>query len=84
MTIIELVSLLIRPITLAIRLATNIIAGHLLLTLLSNQFYTNYSYSLKTSLLSPHLVLLLLESGVAIVQAYVFATLCVLYSGEVN
>ncbi|RPH76198.1 MAG: F0F1 ATP synthase subunit A, partial [Planctomycetaceae bacterium] len=37
MVIIETVRSVIRPLTLAIRLAANIIAGHLLLTLLGSQ-----------------------------------------------
>jgi F-type H+-transporting ATPase subunit a len=35
--IIEIIRNIIRPITLSVRLAANIIAGHLLLTLLGNQ-----------------------------------------------
>ena len=37
MVLIELVRNFIRPLTLSVRLAANIVAGHLLLTLLGNQ-----------------------------------------------
>jgi F-type H+-transporting ATPase subunit a len=39
--IIEIIRNIIRPITLSVRLAANIIAGHLLLTLLGNQIVTS-------------------------------------------
>nr|AML26192.1 ATP synthase F0 subunit 6 [Scolytinae sp. BMNH 1274291] len=83
LVIIETTSNIIRPGTLAIRLTANMIAGHLLLTLLGNS-----GPSLSTSLLSilivAQILLLTLESAVAIIQAYVFSILMTLYSSEVN
>nr|AVN67499.1 ATP synthase F0 subunit 6 [Phoetalia pallida] len=83
MVCIETISNMIRPGTLAVRLAANMIAGHLLLTLLGNT-----GPSLSTSLLSllilTQIALLVLESAVAIIQSYVFAVLSTLYSSEVN
>lgn len=84
MVIIESVSIIIRPVTLAIRLATNIIAGHLLLVLLRNQTYLNFSSFLKTLVVSVQFLLLSLELGVALVQSYVFSTLSLLYASESN
>nr|AVN67419.1 ATP synthase F0 subunit 6 [Gromphadorhina grandidieri] len=83
MVCIETISNLIRPGTLAVRLAANMIAGHLLLTLLGNTgpFLT---ISLLTVLVSTQIALLILESAVAIIQSYVFAVLSTLYSSEVN
>nr|YP_010464292.1 ATP synthase F0 subunit 6 [Exostira schroederi]UUL71669.1 ATP synthase F0 subunit 6 [Exostira schroederi] len=83
MVCIETISNTIRPGTLAIRLSANMIAGHLLLTLLGN------TGSLMSSTLLPILIitqilLLVLESAVAIIQSYVFAVLTTLYSSEVN
>jgi len=80
---IETIRNVIRPGTLAVRLTANIIAGHLLLTLLGNT-----GPSLITSiiiiLLIVQIALLVLESAVAIIQSYVFAVLTTLYSREVN
>nr|AVN67819.1 ATP synthase F0 subunit 6 [Ischnoptera deropeltiformis] len=83
MVCIETVSNVIRPGTLAVRLAANMIAGHLLLTLLGNTG-SYLSVSLLTLLISTQIALLVLESAVAIIQSYVFAVLSTLYSSEVN
>nr|AXS64885.1 ATP synthase F0 subunit 6 [Tenebrionoidea sp. 14 KM-2017] len=83
MVCIETISNLIRPGTLAVRLSANMIAGHLLMTLLGNTgpMLTTMMVSL---LLIVQLLLLTLESAVSIIQAYVFAVLSALYSSEVN
>jgi len=80
---IETIRNIIRPGTLAVRLTANIIAGHLLLTLLGNTG-PSISYLLVTFLLIAQIALLILESAVAIIQSYVFAVLRTLYSREVN
>nr|AML25618.1 ATP synthase F0 subunit 6 [Staphylinidae sp. BMNH 1274669] len=83
MVLIESISNIIRPGTLAVRLAANMIAGHLLMTLLGN---TGSSLNLVmiNILIITQLLLLILESAVAIIQSYVFAVLSTLYSSEVN
>nr|UFZ13795.1 ATP synthase F0 subunit 6 [Anachauliodes laboissierei] len=83
MVCIETISNIIRPGTLAVRLAANMIAGHLLLTLLGNTG-PSMTMSLLSILIIGQLLLLLLESAVAIIQSYVFAILSTLYSSEVN
>nr|AXS65343.1 ATP synthase F0 subunit 6 [Elateroidea sp. 10 KM-2017] len=83
MVCIETISNIIRPGTLAIRLMANMIAGHLLLTLMGNMGNTISSYMLSL-LLILQIMLLILESAVAIIQSYVFSILSVLYSSEVN
>nr|YP_009229017.1 ATP synthase F0 subunit 6 [Blaptica dubia]ALS20319.1 ATP synthase F0 subunit 6 [Blaptica dubia]AMW91031.1 ATP synthase F0 subunit 6 [Blaptica dubia] len=83
MVCIETISNLIRPGTLAVRLAANMIAGHLLLTLLGNTGSV-ISSSLLMILIMTQIALLILESAVAIIQSYVFAVLSTLYSSEVN
>nr|QXF68469.1 ATP synthase F0 subunit 6 [Hierodula sp. JYZ-2020] len=83
MVCIETISNVIRPGTLAIRLAANMIAGHLLMTLLGNTGST-MMLSLMPMLISTQILLLTLESAVAIIQSYVFAVLSTLYSSEVN
>lgn len=83
MVCIETIRNVIRPGTLAIRLAANIIAGHLLITLLGNTGST-IIISLLPLLIITQILLLTLESAVAIIQSYVFAVLRTLYSREVN
>nr|UUF67480.1 ATP synthase F0 subunit 6 [Statilia sp.] len=83
MVCIETISNIIRPGTLAIRLAANMIAGHLLMTLLGNTGST-MMMSLLPFLIITQILLLTLESAVAIIQSYVFAVLSTLYSSEVN
>nr|YP_010693299.1 ATP synthase F0 subunit 6 [Bactrocera wuzhishana]WCB99143.1 ATP synthase F0 subunit 6 [Bactrocera wuzhishana] len=83
MVCIETISNIIRPGTLAVRLAANMIAGHLLLTLLGNTG-PSLSYAIVSLLLIGQIALLILESAVAIIQSYVFAVLSTLYSSEVN
>lgn len=83
--LIETVRNIIRPITLAVRLAANIIAGHLLLTLLGNTGpFLSFSLSVLSLLIIAQILLLILESAVAVIQSYVFAVLRTLYAGEVN
>ena len=82
MVLIETISNLIRPGTLAVRLAANIIAGHLLLVLLGNQG-PNLTSVFLTVLIVTQILLLVLESAVAVIQSYVFAVLATLYSSEV-
>nr|ALO76542.1 ATP synthase F0 subunit 6 [Aderidae sp. GENSP01] len=82
MVCIETISNLIRPLTLAIRLSANMIAGHLLLTLLGNTGNILISYLIPL-LLIIQILLLTLEFAVSIIQSYVFAILMTLYSSEV-
>lgn len=78
--LIETVSNLIRPGSLAVRLTANIIAGHLLISLLGNN---TIRLVLIMSTIVVYLVLMLFELAVAIIQSYVFITLTTLYSREV-
>jgi len=79
--IIETVRNIIRPATLAIRLAANIVAGHLLLTLLGSQGPL-LSFLPLLILFVGLVLLLLLEVAVACIQSYVFTILSSLYLGE--
>nr|YP_010239077.1 ATP synthase F0 subunit 6 [Sarcotachina subcylindrica]QTF74311.1 ATP synthase F0 subunit 6 [Sarcotachina subcylindrica] len=83
MVCIETISNIIRPGTLAVRLTANMIAGHLLLTLLGNTG-PSMSTILLSVLIIMQIALLVLESAVAMIQSYVFAVLSTLYSSEVN
>lgn len=79
---IESIRNIIRPITLIIRLTANIIAGHLLLTLLGN-IGSSLLLICVPILLIIQILLLTLESAVAIIQSYVFSVLITLYYREV-
>merc|ERR550539_1842854 len=72
--IIETVRNVIRPATLAIRLAANIVAGHFLLTLLGSQAPSLSVINLIILILGL-IILLLLEVAVACIQSYVFTIL---------
>lgn len=83
MVCIETISNVIRPGTLAVRLTANMIAGHLLITLIGNTG-TSLSLVIVNLLIIGQIALLVLESAVSIIQSYVFAVLSTLYSREVN
>nr|AOY39660.1 ATP synthase F0 subunit 6 [Scolytinae sp. BMNH 1040065] len=83
LVIIETTSNIIRPGTLAIRLTANMIAGHLLLTLMGNSG-TMLSPMMLSILIIAQIMLLMLEFAVSLIQAYVFSILMTLYSSEVN
>lgn len=79
--LIESIRIIIRPITLAIRLSANIIAGHLLLTLLGNQLA---QLNIIAFILPTEFILVSLEIAVSLIQAYVFVILITLYIREVR
>uniref|UniRef100_UPI0031F38F29 ATP synthase F0 subunit 6 n=1 Tax=Heptathela kimurai TaxID=88333 RepID=UPI0031F38F29 len=80
MVIIETISNIIRPMTLAVRLAANMIAGHLLLSLVSS--IASLQILSTTISISLQFLLILLETAVALIQAFVFTILSLLYSTE--
>nr|QXT59995.1 ATP synthase membrane subunit 6 [Neochromaphis carpinicola]QXT59996.1 ATP synthase membrane subunit 6 [Neochromaphis coryli] len=75
MTIIETMSIFIRPFSLSIRLTANMIAGHLLMTLLN-------SNSIMFIILIIQMFMMTFELCVALIQSYVFSILSSLYSSE--
>nr|YP_010016881.1 ATP synthase F0 subunit 6 [Scorpiops tibetanus]QOJ45412.1 ATP synthase F0 subunit 6 [Scorpiops tibetanus] len=81
MVVIESISNLIRPITLSVRLAANMIAGHLLIVLLGSVI--SGSIFIIFSGIVMMIFLLILEIAVAFIQAYVFTVLSGLYSSEI-
>lgn len=81
--IIESIRLIIRPFTLAIRLTANIIAGHLLLSLLGSSGQLINNFLILIIILISQLLLLILELSVSIIQAYVFSILSTLYRREI-
>nr|AZL93081.1 ATP synthase F0 subunit 6 [Amblyjoppa sp. ZJUH_2016002] len=83
MVLIESISNIIRPGTLAIRLTANMIAGHLLLTLLSESANSS-NFFISLSIIFIQIILLILEFSVSIIQSYVFMILSTLYLKETN
>nr|QDI94041.1 ATP synthase F0 subunit 6 [Tuxedo sp. ph57] len=83
MVMIETISNLIRPGSLAVRLTANMIAGHLLMSLLGNNM-TEASSLIMPFILMIQITLMMFETAVSMIQAYVFSVLTTLYSSEVN
>lgn len=81
--LIETISNLIRPGSLAVRLTANIIAGHLFMSILGNNI-PNRRIIIIIVILILQTSLIIFETAVSIIQAYVFSTLITLYSREVN
>nr|YP_008854356.1 ATP synthase F0 subunit 6 [Corythucha ciliata]AGM48380.1 ATP synthase F0 subunit 6 [Corythucha ciliata] len=79
MVMIEIISNLIRPISLSVRLTANMITGHLLMTLLETSMNM-----MNLPILMMQLFLMTFETAVAFIQAYVFMMLMTLYISEVN
>nr|AFI54725.1 ATP synthase F0 subunit 6 [Acanthosoma labiduroides] len=82
MVLIETISNLIRPGSLAVRLTANMIAGHMLMSLLGNNSINSNSISLMFIMII-QVMLMLFETAVALIQAYVFSMLSTLYASEV-
>nr|WOW99065.1 ATP synthase F0 subunit 6 [Kinnaridae sp.] len=78
MILIETIGMIIRPISLSVRLMANLTAGHLIMTLLGN----NLSLKMMPLILMIQFTLMLFESAISIIQAYVFSTISMLYSSE--
>lgn len=83
MVLIELVRNIIRPITLSVRLAANIVAGHLLLCLVTGPIPIIRG-GVSVLALVAAILIMVLESAVAVIQGYVFITLGSLYVSDVN
>jgi len=85
LVVIETVSYLIRAISLGVRLAANISAGHLLFAILSGftfNMLSNGMIILSFVPMSIMIFLTLLEIMVAVIQAYVFCLLTTIYLGD--
>ena len=82
MVVVETVSYLSRGVSLGVRLAANITAGHLLYSIL-----TGFAYEMGMVGVVPLVILgmvMVLEVGVALIQAYVYGLLVSIYIGEVG
>nr|YP_010322597.1 ATP synthase F0 subunit 6 [Acanthogorgia breviflora]UKP87159.1 ATP synthase F0 subunit 6 [Acanthogorgia breviflora] len=85
LVIIETVSYLSRAISLGVRLAANLSAGHLLFAILASFGFAMISNGMLVLSLAPILVMVfitLLEIAVALIQAYVFCLLTTIYIND--
>lgn len=85
LVIIETVRIMVRPITLSVRLTANIRAGHIVLTLIGNYLTASFFISSIFSmllLLSIQVLYTVFEFGIGLIQAYIFCLLITLYSDE--
>nr|QBK82152.1 ATP synthase F0 subunit 6 [Nassarius acuticostus] len=85
LVIIETVSIMVRPITLSVRLTANMSAGHIVLTLIGNYLTASFFMSSVFSmllLLSIQVLYTVFEFGISLIQAYIFCLLITLYSDE--
>ncbi len=87
LVMIELISQLAKGISLGVRLAANITAGHLLFAILSGFAYTMLTAGGIITVLSvfPMMVVVfitVLEMAVALIQAYVFSILTTIYIND--
>nr|YP_010596880.1 ATP synthase F0 subunit 6 [Cliona patera]WAK85274.1 ATP synthase F0 subunit 6 [Cliona patera]WAK85288.1 ATP synthase F0 subunit 6 [Cliona patera]WAK85302.1 ATP synthase F0 subunit 6 [Cliona patera]WAK85316.1 ATP synthase F0 subunit 6 [Cliona patera]WAK85330.1 ATP synthase F0 subunit 6 [Cliona patera] len=85
LVVIETLSFLVRAISLGVRLAANISAGHLLFGIISGFAFTMLSSGLMVLSIFPIMILgfiTLLEIMVAVIQAYVFCLLTTIYLGD--
>lgn len=83
--LIETVRIMVRPITLSVRLIANISAGHIVLTLIGNYLTARLfigSLSSTIVLLRIQVFYTIFEFGISMIQAYIFCLLITLYSDE--
>nr|QBC73201.1 ATP synthase subunit 6 [Perotrochus caledonicus] len=85
LVLVETASICIRPITLSIRLAANITAGHVVLGLIGTYLSSGlfaYSIFVLFLLIFVQIAYFIFEFGIALIQAYIFSLLITLYSDE--
>ena len=85
LVLIETIRISVRPITLSFRLAANMTAGHIVLTLI--RIYLAYRIFTLSSFLSITLILIqtgyiMFEIGICLIQAFIFCLLLSLYSDD--
>ena len=80
LVLIEVISYLARALSLGLRICANMLAGHMLLSILASFLFTlfTYSYVVAIATLVPFAIfvaLMVLELAIAVIQAYVFVVL---------
>lgn len=79
--VVEFLSFLIRPVSLALRLATNMVAGHAMLHVVG--MFGKGMGGVKIMTIAISVIFSIFEVGVAALQAYVFAILSCLYIADI-
>lgn len=85
LVLVERVRLLVRPVTLSVRLAANMGAGHIVLSLLGSYLrrgFFCYSGGVVFRMVLVGSFYFLFEVGICIIQAYIFFLLLNLYADE--
>nr|UBU96760.1 ATP synthase F0 subunit 6 [Gyraulus sp. GE1] len=82
LVVIESISLLIRPLTLSVRLIANISAGHIVLSLIANVLSSALVFNKTIVFLMLSVGYNMFEVFVCFIQAYIFSLLLKLYSLE--
>lgn len=83
--IIETLRILVRPITLSIRLAANIRAGHIILTLIGDYLTVSIlsnNYRISALIIFIQIGYFIFDIGVGIIQGYIFSLLITLYTDD--
>nr|WMC21013.1 ATP synthase F0 subunit 6 [Ancistrocheirus sp. 2 FFA-2023]WMC21019.1 ATP synthase F0 subunit 6 [Ancistrocheirus sp. 2 FFA-2023] len=83
--VIETLSILVRPITLSIRLAANISAGHIILTLIGDYLtitMLSNNYFVSSLVMFVQIGYFIFEIGIGIIQGYIFSLLITLYTDD--
>jgi len=81
LVLIESIRIMVRPITLRFRLAANITAGHVVLTLISS-FSVTTNLKLFSSCIILSRLYIVFELGICLIQAYIFCLLVSLYTND--
>nr|QNN93056.1 ATP synthase F0 subunit 6 [Platynereis sp. 2 PA-2020] len=84
LVIIETISISVRPLTLSFRLAANMSAGHIVLTLIGTYCAASMFSSVigLIILISIQMGYIMFEMGICIIQSYIFCLLLSLYSDD--
>lgn len=82
LVLIETVRILVRPLTLSVRLMANIRAGHIILGLVGNYIFRGNTIFVVMSLVIFQIFYTMFEFAICLIQAYIFCLLVVLYSNE--
>ncbi len=80
--VIEVIGLAIKPFALTVRLFANMSAGHIVIVIFLYLIMMFQSYWVGIGSVAGSLIIYLLELLVALIQAYIFATLSAMFIGE--